>query len=373
MTNNSQKVYHLGQSVWYDNIQRQLLKNGELARMIERGEVYGVTSNPSIFNNAIAKSTDYDPDLIPLAKVGKGAESIYESLAVDDIQAAAELFRDLYNSTDGGDGYVSLEVNPDLARDTEATCSEAKRLWKLVDRPNLMIKIPATKEGLPAIKRTLAEGINVNVTLIFSVERYLEVMDAYLSGLEERSAAGKRVEGVTSVASFFVSRIDSKIDKWLDAVIENGNADAELASALKGKIAIANAKIAYQRFKEVFGSARFGALKKKGAKLQRPLWASTSTKNPEYSDVLYVDELIGPETVNTLPPNTLIAFNDHGKVDLTLEKDLESAENAISSLEQVGLSLDQATQELEDEGVAAFSNAFASLLESVDARSKEVT
>ena len=360
--NNSQKAYNLGQSLWYDNIERKLLENGALAAMIENGEIYGVTSNPSIFNNAIAKSTDYDDQLVPLAEAGKSAMEIYETLAVSDIQAAADLFRPLYESTKGGDGYVSLEVNPDLARDTEVTCADALRLWQWVDRPNLMIKIPATKEGLPAITRSIISGINVNVTLIFSIDRYVEVMEAYLAGLEQRVAAGEAIDHVASVASFFISRIDSKIDGWLD---EQGGPAAE---ALKGKIAIANAKAAYQRFKEIFTSQRFIALKEQGANLQRPLWASTSTKNPAYPDVLYVDRLIGPDTVNTVPPKTLAAFNDHGEISFTLEQDLDEAQEHLANLAALDLSLDKATAELENEGVAAFSKSFAELLDSVESR-----
>lgn len=372
MSNNSIKAYELGQSIWYDNIQRQLLENGELAGLIEKGIIYGVTSNPSIFNNAIGKSDDYDDDLIPLAKDGKTAEEIFESLAVEDIRAAADLFRGLYESTKGGDGYVSLEVNPDLAKDTEGTCVEAQRLWELVDRPNLMVKIPATKEGIPAIQRSISNGLNINVTLIFSQQRYAEVMNAYLAGLEERVGSRKPVDQIASVASFFVSRIDSKVDKRLDAIISQEREHAALAAKLRGKVAIANARLAYKKFKEVFGGERFAVLKESGTRLQRPLWASTSTKNPSYPDVLYVDSLIGPDTVNTVPPNTLDAFNDHGVAALTLEKEIEAAAIVLSDLEKSGVSLDKVTQELEDEGVAAFSKAFTDLLETVEERRKAV-
>jgi transaldolase len=368
--NNSQKAFQLGQSMWYDNIQRRLLESGDMAGMIARGEIYGVTSNPSIFNNAIAKSGDYDEQLLPMAKKGESAEAIYEALAVSDIRAATDLFAKLYQDTNGGDGYVSLEVDPNLARVTETTATEAVRLWKLVDRPNLMVKIPATKEGLPAIQRSIAAGLNINVTLIFSLERYKEVMEAYIAGLEQRLAAGQPLDRVTSVASFFVSRIDSKIDGWLDELIAKGGEKGRKAEGLKGKIALASAKLAYQEFKQVFGSPRFKKLAESGAKLQRPLWASTSTKNPAYPDVLYVDELIGADTVNTLPPNTLVAFNDHGKVASTLEERLPEMQQAMADLAGLGLSLDQATQELEDEGVVSFSKAFASLMESVESRRK---
>jgi len=372
MGSNSKKVYQLGQSIWYDNIQRRLLENGDMAAMIERGEIYGVTSNPSIFNNAIANSDDYDNELIPLAEEGKTAFEIFETLALDDIRVAADLFIDIYKSTNGRDGYISLEVNPNLARDTDATCNEAQRLWDLVDRPNIMIKIPATIESLPAIERSTANGLNINVTLIFSQERHVEVIDAYLSGLEKRVAEGKPIDHIASVASFFVSRIDTKADNYLEEIISRGGSEMNLAKTLKGKVAVANAKAAYQRFKKVFGRDRFAGLKEKGARLQRPLWASTSTKNPAYSDVLYVDSLIGSDTVNTIPPHTLVAFNEHGVVENTLEKDLDDAEQVLSNLESVGISLVQVTDELEQEGVTTFSNAFASLLETIEAKVMEV-
>ncbi len=361
--NKSQKVYELGYSLWYDNIQRKLLENGELAGMIERGEIYGVTSNPSIFHNAIAKTNDYDDDLIPLAKSGKTAEEIFEFLAVEDIRGAADLFLDFYKKTNGADGFVSLEVNPTLAHDTQATLSEAKRLWKLVDRPNLMIKIPATKEGLPAIRKAIAAGINVNVTLIFSLERYAEVMEAYITGLEDRIEARLPIDKIASVASFFISRLDSKIDAELEK-ISGGE-------SYYGKIAIANAKIAYANFQEKFDSYRFHLMTNQGAKVQRPLWASTSTKNPEYPDTLYIDSLIGTDIVNTVPPNTLTAFLDHGKVVFSIEQGRISSKQLISDIESFGISMDKVTQGLEDEGVASFSKAFEDLIESVEARRLE--
>ncbi|MCB0179063.1 MAG: transaldolase [Anaerolineae bacterium] len=356
------QLVNLGQSIWYDNIERRLLQNGELAAMIGRGDIRGLTSNPSIFNNAIAKSTDYDADLLPLAKAGKTPVEIFEALAVDDIRAAADLLRPLYNETNGGDGYVSLEVNPTLAHESEATLSEAKRLWAWVDRPNLMIKIPATIEGLPAIRQAIAAGINVNVTLIFSIERYQAVMDAYLSGLEDRLAQGLPLNRIASVASFFVSRIDVAVDRQLEAL------GSERAAALLGKTAIANARLAYQAFKAVFNSDRFAGLKAAGAQLQRPLWASTGTKNPAYSDTLYVDELIGPHTVNTMPPATLDAFRDHGQAALTIEADLAGASQVMAELAALDISLDDVTRTLEVDGVKAFADAFASLLATIERR-----
>lgn len=372
MKNNSQKLFDLGQSIWYDNIERRLLDNGELAQMVADGKIYGVTSNPSIFNNAIAKSSAYDEQLIPLAKDGKTPLEIFEALAVDDIRRATDLFAELYKETAGGDGYVSLEVNPDLAHKTEETLKEAKRLWKLVDRKNLMVKIPATEAGIPAIRQAIAAGINVNVTLIFSVERYKKVMDAYLAGLEDRLKTGGEIGQIASVASFFVSRMDTKVDGRLQAIVEQGSAGVEKAKGLMGKAAIANARLAYQEYKNIFESERFMKLEAAGARIQRPLWASTSTKNPAYSEVLYVDELIGPNTVNTVPPNTLDALLVQSKIALTLEDDLEQQAQVLADLESLGISVAQVTKELEDEGVASFSNAFASMLNTIQERSEKI-
>lgn len=366
MTNNAQKTYALGQSLWYDNIQRRLLQNGELKKMIADGVIYGVTSNPSIFNNAIAKTNDYDEALMPLSAEGKSPMQIYEALAFADIKDAADYFLALFGSSKGRDGYVSLEVNPDLANDTDATIAEAQRLWDEMLRPNLMVKIPATKAGLPAIQRSIANGLNINVTLIFSRTRYREVMEAYIAGLEDRQEQGKQISHIHSVTSFFVSRIDTKVDKRLAKV------GGEDAAALMGKIAVANAKLAYQDFKEMFAGERFSKLLPFNPNRQRPLWASTSTKNPDYPDTLYLDQLIGPETVNTVPPQTLDAFIDHGTPALTLEQDLEEAQQALDELEALGISLDEVTQELEDEGVAAFSEDFASLLSTVESRCAEI-
>lgn len=355
------KLTQLGQSIWYDNIQRQLLENGELKAMIERGDIRGVTSNPSIFNHAIAKSTDYDAALKPLAWAGWDAEKIFWQLAIEDIRSACDAFTPLYEETNGGDGYVSLEVSPDVAGDTEKTVAQAEQLWVRVARPNLMIKIPATEAGIPAIRKAIAAGLNINVTLIFSLARYAEVMNAYLSGLEERVAAGHLIDHIASVASFFVSRVDSKIDPKLPD-----------GSPLKGKAAIANAKLAYDEYQKTFASRRWENLKVKGARVQRPLWASTSTKNPNYPDTLYVDNLIGPETVNTVPPATLDAFKDHGKAEITLTRDLEQAQNELKQLADAGISMDQVTRELEEEGVKAFADAFAQLMTTIDKRRQDV-
>lgn len=365
-----QTLHSLGQSIWYDNIQRRLLENGTLARMIEKGEIRGVTSNPSIFQNAIAKSNDYDSALKPMAWAGWSAEQIFWQLAVEDIQAAADLFLPLYESSKGLDGYVSLEVNPFLANDTEGTLKEARALWTRVNRPNLMIKIPATRVGLPAVRAAIREGINVNVTLIFSLERYSEVIEAYMSGLEDRVAAGKSPSGIASVASFFVSRVDTKTDGYLQKMIEANPALKPEATALLGKAAIANARLAYKEFEKQFSSDRFARLASKGAAVQRPLWASTSTKNPAYRDVIYVEELIGERSVNTVPPQTLTAFEDHGKAEITIKNDLQEAESLFGRLSNLGISITTVTEELELEGVKAFADAFKGLLQSIEEKRK---
>src|SRR5215510_4683932 len=357
-----EKLTSLGQSLWYDNIQRKLLENGELKAMIQRGDIRGVTSNPTIFNNAIAKSSDYDSALMPLAWAGWDAEKIFWQLAVEDIKAACDAFAPLYEESNGGDGYVSIEVSPNLAHDTEKTIAQAEQLWVRVARPNLMVKIPATKEGIPAIRKAISDGLNINITLIFSLKRYAEVMDAYLSGLEDRANAGHPIDHIASVASFFVSRVDTKIDPQLPE-----------GSELKGKAAIANAKLAYDQYQQTFAGGRWEKLKYKGARVQRPLWASTSTKNPAYPDTIYIDNLIGPETVNTVPPATLDAFRDHGVTLMTRMRDLDEAQDSINQLEAAGISMDVVTQELEDEGVKAFSDAFEQLLKTIDERRKNAT
>ncbi len=360
MSESIKKLTNLGQSLWYDNIQRKLLVNGELKAMIERGDIRGVTSNPTIFQNAIAKTNDYDAALTPLAWAGWDAEKIFWQLAIEDIQEACDLFRPLYEESKAGDGYVSLEVSPYLARDTEGTIKQAQELWDRVNRPNLMVKIPATKEGIPAIRASIAAGINVNVTLIFSLSRYAEVMNAYLEGIEQRVAKDLPVQHVASVASFFVSRVDSKVDPKL----------AE-DSPLRGKAAVANAKLAYEQFEAIFTSPRFASLKARfRARVQRPLWASTGTKNPKYSDTLYVDELIGPDTVNTVPPATLDAFRDHGIAKLTVTQDLEGIQKIFVDLKALGISMSTVVQELEDEGVQAFADAFKTLLAAIEERRK---
>ncbi|OGO34724.1 MAG: transaldolase [Chloroflexi bacterium RBG_16_54_18] len=366
--NTTQKLLDAGQSVWYDNIQRSLLKNGELTGMIQRGEIRGVTSNPSIFMNAIIKTKDYDLSLIPLVSSNMTPEEIFFALAIEDIQEAADLFLPLYLQSNSGDGYVSLEVNPYLANDTVGTLEQVKQLWKRVNHPNLMVKIPATKAGIPAITEAIAAGINVNVTLIFSLQRYAEVMDAYMKGLEKRVENGLPVDTLASVASFFVSRVDTLIDPRLQEIFLTGGQRAKDAKALQGKAAIANARLAYADFKRTFSSQRFQKLEAKGARVQRPLWASTSTKNPDYRDVLYVEELIGPDTVNTVPPQTLAAFLDHGQVRQSLAEDLAGAHQVLADLETLDISMNTVTRELENQGVKSFSDAFSALIEGIEKR-----
>jgi transaldolase/glucose-6-phosphate isomerase len=356
------KLYSLGQSLWYDNIQRSLLENGLLAAMIGRGDIRGVTSNPSIFLNAIAKTKDYDSALIPLAWSGWDAEQIFWQLAIEDIQNACDLFSSLYRESEGADGYVSLEVSPTLAHNTAGTLEQAKQLWKWVDRPNLMIKIPATPEGIPVVRAAIEAGINVNITLIFSLERYRAVMEAYLAGLEDRLKTGLEVRRIASVASFFVSRMDTKVDALLDAI---GSTEAK---SLRGKTAIAYTKMAYEEFLKVFRGEGFARFKAAGCSIQRPLWASTSTKNPAFPDTMYVDELIGPGTVNTVPPQTLEAFRDHGKAEVTILDNLDGARQTLSTLETLGISMDRVTTELETEGVKSFSAAFTAMLRAIDER-----
>jgi len=370
--NTTLQLLNAGQSIWYDNIQRSQLKNGAMAGMIARDEIRGVTSNPSIFMHAVTKSTDYDESLKPLAKAGLTLEQIFFALAIEDIQAAADLFLPLYLESNGGDGYVSLEVNPYLADDTAATLLQAKELWGRVERPNLMIKIPATQAGLPAITGAIAAGVNINITLIFSLPRYAAVLDAHCRGLEQRLGQGLPIDHIASVASFFVSRIDTHIDTRLGQLIAAGGAQAARATALLGKAAIASARLAYADFKEFIASERWQKLEKAGAHLQRPLWASTSTKNPVYRDMRYVEELVGAHTVNTVPPQTLAAFLEHGVVRAdSLEEDLPATRQVMAELESLGISMVEVTAQLEEEGVKSFSEAFEVLLGAIKGRVKE--
>ncbi len=354
------ELAQLGQSIWYDNIRRALLDSGELENLIEAG-VSGVTSNPTIFEKAIAGSTDYDEAMHALVDAGRSVEEIFEALALEDIGRAADLLRPVYDRADGADGYVSLEVSPVLAHDTEGTVAAARRLFAALDRPNVMIKVPATPAGMPAIKTLIADGINVNVTLIFSLEQYESAAEAYIAGLEQLAANGGDLGRVSSVASFFVSRVDSAVDGALEEHIQAGRAQA----ADLGKIAIANAKVAYARFRKIFAGERWEALAARGARVQRPLWASTSTKNPLFPDTLYVDSLVGSNTVNTVPPQTLVAFLDHGTAASTLEQGLSEARDQLTRLSSVGVDLDAITQKLLDDGVASFAASFESLMASI--------
>ena len=368
MTNIIGELKKNGQSIWYDNIERKLLEDGTLAGMVERGEIRGITSNPSIFNNAISNSNEYDQEIESLTKQGLSREDVYEQLAIRDIQRAADMFLPLYQETNGGDGYVSLEVSPFLAHETEKTIIDAKKLWKMVNRPNLMVKIPATLEGLPAITEVISAGINVNVTLIFSITRYQAVMEAYLAGLEKRVQEGKEIGGIASVASFFISRIDAKVDSQLEEILSK-TPGGEVKNLL-GEAALASGKLAFEAYEEVFGEgvSRFAALVEVGANKQRALWASTSTKNPEYPDTMYVDGLIGPDTVNTVPPKTLVAFFDHGTVERTIDRKVDEAKEVFENLAKAGIDMEQVTEDLESEGVQAFAVAFTSLLDSLQAR-----
>jgi transaldolase/glucose-6-phosphate isomerase len=366
--NSLQRLHDLGQSIWLDYIRRDLVSNGQLARLIEAGEIRGITSNPTIFEEAIAKSDLYNAAIRPLAHAEWSPEQITDALAVEDVKAATDLFLPLYEGSHGKDGFVSIEVNPLLADDTEATLTEARRLWSSINRPNLMVKIPATGSGVPAIEQAISEGINVNVTLVFSLDRYNQVIESYLRGLERRVEARLPIDRVASVASFFVSRVDTAVDAELEAIVREEGASAPKALALFGKAAIANAKLAYAQFKAAFSGARFDRLRQVGGRTQRPLWASTSTKNPAYPDVLYVEELIGEGTVNTLPPKSLEAFRHHGMAEPRLDKDLAVARAQMEALEALGISMAAVTERLEWDGVRKFADSYERLVKTVGER-----
>ncbi len=361
------ELHEYGVSVWYDNIQRAMLQSGELQRLIEEG-IRGMTSNPTIFKNAIINGHEYQAAIASLARQANPPIEIYESLAIADVGAAADVLRPLFDQSVGEDGYVSIEVSPFLAHETQATLDEARRLFATLQRPNVMIKVPATPAGLPAARTLIGEGINVNVTLLFSVAVYRQVAAAYLDGLETYAGSGGDLSQVASVASFFVSRVDTLADKLLQAKIEASADEAQQAHLrhLQGKLAVANAMVAYQAFKEIFGAPRFQRLADKGARVQRVLWASTGTKNPAYSDVMYVEELIGAPTVNTMPPATIEAFKDHGRLRNSLEQDVAQAEAVITEIEAAGLSVNAITSQLLDQGVASFSQSFQELLAAVE-------
>lgn len=354
------ELHAFGQSFWYDNIRRKYLQDGALQNLIDNDGLRGMTSNPAIFEKAIGSSDDYDEQMAQLVAAGASTPEIYEKLAITDIQAACDIFAPLYAESEGGDGYVSLEVSPRLARDTDGTIHEARALFAAVARPNVMIKVPATPEGIPAIQQLISEGININVTLMFNMAHYEAVAQAYINGVTQLIEQGGDASKVASVASFFVSRVDAAVDKQL---AEIGGLAAE---SLSGKAAIANSKVVYKRFKELFHAEPFLALQAKGANRQRLLWASTSTKNPDYPSTMYVDELIGPETVNTMPPVTIDAFREQGTVAHTLEADVAAAEQVLANLAELGIDLDAVTEKLQDDGVDAFEDAFATLLNTID-------
>ena len=366
MTNPIQQVKELGQSIWYDNMRRGLLASGELQRLIDLG-VTGLTSNPTTFEKAISGSTDYDETLEALAHAGGSGVEVYEALAIADIHGAADLLRPVHDLTQGVDGYASLEVSPTLAYDTEGTVTEARRLFAALDRPNVMVKVPATPQGIPAVRQLIGMGININVTLIFSLEAHRQVMEAYISGLEDLAAAGGNVSRVSSVASFFISRVDTAVDTLLEERAVN-----EELEGLGGKAAIANARLAYAAFEEAFGGERFAALRARGARVQRPLWASTGTKNPAYSDVLYLDSLIGPDTVNTVPAATLTAFLDHGRAQATLGQHVAEAGDTVGSLERLGISFEQVSAKLLEDGVSSFADSFDKLLANITGKMAEL-
>jgi transaldolase len=356
-----------GQSVWLDYIRRNIILNGELQRLIDQDGLRGITSNPSIFEKAIAGSNDYTDLLAQLGKQGLPTGQIYERIVVRDIQDSADKLLPVYKSTNRRDGYVSLEVSPTLARDTQGTIEEARRLWKAVSRPNIMIKVPGTPEGVEPVRQLTSEGLNINITLLFAQEAYISVAEAYLAGLEAALKAGKDISGIASVASFFVSRIDTLVDSTIDERLKTAKGDnAQLLEAVHGKVAIANAKQAYRYFQKMIETPRWKSLAARDAQSQRLLWASTSTKNPKYRDVLYIEELIGPDTVNTIPPATMDAFRDHGVLRRTLDADLAGADKTMSDLEKTGISMKQVTGKLLDDAIRLFDDAFTQLHQVVE-------
>lgn len=367
MANPLLELKRYGQSVWYDNLNRELVVSGRLQRMVDEDGVSGGTSNPSIFEKAITSGDAYDDHIRRLLDEGRDVPEIYDELTVTDVQMSADVFRPTYDSTAGGDGFASLEVSPELAYDREATVRDAKRLFRMLDRPNAMIKIPGTPECLPAIEECLADGVNVNITLLFGVENYEQVAWRYISALEKRLERGEPVERVASVASFFVSRVDTMVDERLEALAERETdaARREYLLSLRGKAGVANAKLAYAKFKEIVATDRWRRLAAAGAHVQRCLWASTSTKNPAYRDVIYVEELIGPDTINTMPQTTMDAFRDHGRVAPTLEQGLDDARAHMQKLAEAGVDIKEVTDELQKQGVKLFTDSFRKAVESI--------
>ena len=361
------ELHEAGQSIWLDNIDRTMLHNGDLEQRIKHECLTGMTSNPTIFEKALAQGTAYDEQLAG-AKAGLTTAELFELVETEDVRRACDLFAGVFTKTRGADGYVSIEVSPGVSADPAATIEEAKRLWKAVDRPNLMVKVPGTPEGALAVRSLIADGINVNITLLFAIEAHDRVIDAYMSGLEDRLKAGKAIDGIASVASFFVSRVDTEVDKRLDQLMEKAPEHADLLKNLKGKAAIANAKLAYQLFLARFEEQRWKKLESSGARVQRPLWASTSTKNPEYRDVIYAEELIGPDSVNTMPPALIAAFKDHGETKITVTENVEESVRIIRELEGVGVSMKAVTDKLLSDGLASFQKSFDTLLAGIGSK-----
>ncbi len=367
--NRLQELHDAGQSIWLDSIDRRILHDGELDRRIREDALTGMTSNPTIFQKALASSNAYDDQIIEAEQKGPTTWQLFELLETTDVRDACDHFAAVYSSTRGGDGYVSIEVSPGVSHSADATIEEARRLWKTVDRPNVMVKVPGTVEGAVAVRRLIAEGINVNITLLFAIQAHERVIEAYMAGLEDRVKARQPIDGLASVASFFVSRVDTEIDKRLDALIAKASpAEKERLKMLKGRAAIANAKLAYRLFRQKFAGPRWEALVKQGARVQRPLWASTSTKNPEYRDVMYVEELIGPDTVDTMPPATIEAFRDHGVVEKTVDRKVAAAEGLLKEIEAVGISMKDVTEKLLVEGIASFQKSFDELIGGLEAK-----
>jgi len=367
--NRLQEIHDAGQSIWLDSIDRRMLHDGELDRRVRDDALTGMTSNPTIFQKALASSNAYDDQIVEAEEQGLTSWQLFELLETTDVRDACDHFAAVYSSTRGADGYVSIEVSPGVSHSADATVEEARRLWKTVDRPNLMVKVPGTPEGAIAVRRLIAEGINVNITLLFAIQAHDRVIEAYMAGLEDRIKARQPIDGLASVASFFVSRVDTEIDKRLDALIAKATpAEKERLKMLKGRAAIANAKLAYRLFRQRFAGPRWEALAKQGARVQRPLWASTSTKNPEYRDVMYVEDLIGPDTVDTMPPATIEAFREHGVVDKTVDKKVSAAEGLLKEIEAVGISVNEVTEKLLVDGIASFQKSFDELIAGLEAK-----
>ena len=375
MPKNSLRDLHAaGQSIWLDSIDRSMLKNGELERRIRDEALTGMTSNPTIFQKALGSGNEYDDQLTAAADEGLSSWELFELVETTDVRDACDLFAGVFSSTRGADGYVSIEVSPGVSNNAEDTVEEACRLWKTVDRPNVMVKVPGTEEGAKAVRRLIASGINVNITLLFGLAAHERVIDAYMAGLEDRLKADKPIDGLASVASFFVSRVDTEIDKRLDALAAaTAPAEKERLRLLKGRAAIANAKLAYRLFRQKFAGPRWEALAAQGARLQRPLWASTSTKNPEYRDVMYVEELIGPDTVDTMPPATIEAFADHGVVQQTVDRKVAAAEGLLKEIEAAGVSMREVTDKLLVDGIASFQKSFDELIGGLESKVGSLT